>query len=119
MLDFAPNLSFRLHFVNGEILFVRSCSNKWGQASPFGRDSKGSQVSTESESLRPKVGASREGRFASYLNVIPSHSSPTRSRGILRPSRKLMTIDLNLWERLSSRDRFYCHLLPAQGKHGA
>jgi hypothetical protein len=39
-------------------------------------------------SLRPKVGASREGRFARYLNLIPSHSSPTRSRGILRPSRK-------------------------------
>ena len=41
-----------------------------------------------SESLRPKVGASREGGFARYLNLIPSHSSPTRSRGILRPSRK-------------------------------
>ena len=41
-----------------------------------------------SESLRPKVGASRRGGFASYLDLIPSHSSPTRSRGILRHSRE-------------------------------
>ena len=45
-----------------------------------------------SESLRPKVGASGEGGFTSFLNLIPSHSSPTRSRSILRHSRKVEII---------------------------
>jgi hypothetical protein len=54
------------------------CSNKWGQASRFGRDSKGSQVSTESKPLKVWM-LDRKSRFRLVFQLAHWKITPQQS----------------------------------------